>query len=155
MSMDIMLKKICSERTNAYLHVKGLKYPKWLEKYIQDIKEPYLDYKAYFKSKNLNLKDWTRGGTIYDGQKSMTCFKNKITGKSMFVFLKNIPRKIRTIKGVYYTEIEFINGWIDNEEEFIWTKEKLANVKETYNGCNDINSFVDKFIDGETFVKIF
>lgn len=40
MSMDIMLKKVCTERTNTYLDLKGLNYPKWLEKYIQDIKDP-------------------------------------------------------------------------------------------------------------------
>ena len=155
MSMDIMLKKVCTERTNTYLDLKGLKYPKWLEKYIQDIKEPYLDFKAYFEAKNLNPKDWTRGGTILNGQKTMTCFKNKITNKSMSVYLKDVPQKTRTIKGVYYTEIEFINGWINNEEKFIWTKEKLAEIKETYCGCDNIFSFVDKFVDGENFVMIF
>ena len=148
-----MLKKVCTERTNTYLDLKGLNYPKWLEKYIQDIKEPYLDFKAYFEAKNLNPKDWANRGTAYF-ENPYTVFKHRKTGERIDVFLKDVPQKKRTIKGVYYTEIEFINGWINNEEEFIWSKEKLAEIKETYCGCNNIFSFVDKFVDGENFVMI-
>lgn len=153
MSLDIMLKKVCKQRTGSYLNIRGIKYPKWIEKFIQDIKESYFDFKSYFEGKNLKLKDWVRRGTAY-GENPLTVFKNKNTGETIDVFLKDVPRKIRTIRGFYYVEIGFINGWIDNEEDFIWTKEKLSEIKETYCGCNDINYFVDKFVDGETFVMI-
>lgn len=154
MSMDIMLKKCVKHRTDSYLNIRGIKYPEWVEKFIQDIKEPYFDFKSYFEGKNLKLKDWVRHGTAY-GENPQTVFKHQKTGETIDVFLNDVPRKIRTVKGFYYIEIEFINGWIDNEQEIVWTKEKLSEIKETYCGYNDINYFVDKFVDGETFVMIF
>lgn len=158
--MDITLKKCVIGRTDNYISISGLKHPEWANKFIQDIKEPYYDFKSYFEGKKLTLKDWRRGGTIYapDGQ-SQTVFTNKKTGVSIDVFLKDVPRKTKTVKGIYYAEAGYVCGYVDSKSDFIWSKDDLNRVKETFSPSERISEFksqiIDNFIEDECFVMIF